>query len=237
VKRQLTKQPIPQTSDWIWVTTLSLLQARTALVVALGHQRWDIENYGFNELVNGWYADHVYRHDPNAIEGFLLLAFLAYNTFHAFLALHLKPQLRAGKTEVYWARLMAAAIYAEMDCSIAGSSPGSPCLALQPFFHPVVFSSLQHWCLPPCREPRSQVPLRPLPEVPSPLRNSFACTKPSQPLLSNYFPPLPNGGCGIAALDAQNYTPGKESVRIRNSRSGGAAPEARVPKVTECPFC
>jgi hypothetical protein len=123
VKRQITKQPTPQTSEWIWVTTLSVPQARTALVVTLGHERWDIENYGFNELVNGWHADHLYRHDPNAIECFLLLAFLAYNTFHAFLARNLKPQLRAGKTELYWARLMAAEIYAELDCSIVGSSP------------------------------------------------------------------------------------------------------------------
>lgn len=123
VKRQISKQPTPQTSGWIWVTTLSVSQARTALVVTLGHQRWDIENYGFNELVRGWYADHVYRHHPNAIECFLLLAFLAYNLFHAFLALNLKPQLRADKTEIYWARLMASEIYAELDCSIAGSSP------------------------------------------------------------------------------------------------------------------
>ena len=123
VKRQITRQLTPQSSDWIWVTTLSLLQARTALVVALGHQRWDIENYGFNELVNGWYADHVYRHDPNAIECFLLLAFLAYNTFHAFLALNLKPQLRANKSEVYWASLMAAEIYAELNLAASDSSP------------------------------------------------------------------------------------------------------------------
>jgi hypothetical protein len=123
VKRQLTQQLTPQTSDWIWVTTLSLVQARTAFVVTLGHHRWDIENHGFNELVNGWHADHVYRHDPNAIECFLLLAFLAYNIFHAFLALNLKPQLLAGKTEIYWARLMASEIDAELNLSIAGSSP------------------------------------------------------------------------------------------------------------------
>jgi hypothetical protein len=33
----------------------------------LGHQRWDIENYGFNELANEWHSDHVFRHDPGAI--------------------------------------------------------------------------------------------------------------------------------------------------------------------------
>ena len=59
---QLDSQPHPHHSEWVWVTTLSSLQVRTARVVRLGHQRWDIENQGFNELVNGWHADHVYKH-------------------------------------------------------------------------------------------------------------------------------------------------------------------------------
>ncbi len=80
---QLDSQPHPHHSEWVWVTTLSSLQVRTARVVRLGHQRWDIENQGFNELVNGWHADHVYKHDPAAIENFLLTVFLAFNQdFH-----------------------------------------------------------------------------------------------------------------------------------------------------------
>ena len=123
VKRQITAQQTLQTTDWVWVTTLSLMQARTAQVVELGHQRWDIENYGFNELVNGWHADHVYRHEPNAIECFLLMAFLAYNLLHAFLALNLKPQIRWGKTELFWSRLMAAEIHTELNLAASDSSP------------------------------------------------------------------------------------------------------------------
>src|SRR5882762_4574003 len=69
----------PQQSDWIWVTTLPLAQVPVARIVHLGHQRWDIENYGFNELANEWHSDHVFKHDPGAIECFLLVAFLAYN--------------------------------------------------------------------------------------------------------------------------------------------------------------
>jgi hypothetical protein len=52
VRRQLDKQDDPQQSDWIWVTTLSLAQFPVDRIVHLGHQRWDIENYGFNELAN-----------------------------------------------------------------------------------------------------------------------------------------------------------------------------------------
>jgi hypothetical protein len=110
VRRQLDGKDETLTSEWIWVTTLPQQFVPTGRAVALGHQRWDIENHGFNELVNGWHADHIYKHDPNAIECFLLLAFLAYNIFQAFFALNLKPQIRKGRTRVFWSRLMAAEI-------------------------------------------------------------------------------------------------------------------------------
>jgi hypothetical protein len=91
---------------------LSVAQARTEQIVRLAHLRWDIENQGFNELINGWHADHVYRHQSKAIECFLLLAFLAYNVFHAFFALNLKPELRRGRTMTFWVQLIAAEIHA-----------------------------------------------------------------------------------------------------------------------------
>jgi hypothetical protein len=114
VRRQLDKQAEPQSSDWIWATTLPRSQVPTEHVVGFGHQRWDLENYGFNELVNDWHADHVFKHDPNAIECFLLVAFLAYNLFHAFFALNLKPPARQGTTQVFWARLMTAELHQEV---------------------------------------------------------------------------------------------------------------------------
>ena len=123
VRRQLDRALHPQTSDWIWVTTLPRPLAPTERIVAWGHQRWDIENFGFNELVNGWQADHIYKHDPNAIEAFLLLAFLAYNIFHAFLNRNLKPQLREGKPETFWARLIAAEIYCAAGANIRKRAP------------------------------------------------------------------------------------------------------------------
>jgi len=66
---------------------------RLKRVVALGHQRCDIENRGFNDLANEWVADHVYRHEPAAMEAFLLTALLAFNLYHAFIRLNLKPPL------------------------------------------------------------------------------------------------------------------------------------------------
>ncbi len=114
VRRQLDKQEAVQTSDWIWATTLPATQVSTERAIGFGHHRWDIENHGFNELVNEWHADHVYKHDPNAIECFLLVAFLAYNIFHAFWALNLKPAARHGTTQAFWARLIAAELHAEV---------------------------------------------------------------------------------------------------------------------------
>ncbi|HUX28672.1 MAG TPA: hypothetical protein VMV39_07785, partial [Terracidiphilus sp.] len=93
------------------VTTLPSEQVPLPRAVGLGHQRWDIENHGFNELVQGWHADHVLKHDPAAIECFLLMTFLAFILFHAFLYLNVKPSLRQGKSKDFWARVMAAEIY------------------------------------------------------------------------------------------------------------------------------
>ena len=123
VRSQLTKQLVQQASDWIWVTTLPSAQLCTERAVGMGHQRWDIENHGFNELVNEWNADHVYKHDPGAIEAFLLIAFLAYNIFHAFIALNLKPQIRLGKPQIFWARLISAELYAEAGRILLGLPP------------------------------------------------------------------------------------------------------------------
>lgn len=110
VRRQLDGKVETLTSDWIWVTTLPRQAVPTGRAVSFGHQRWDIENHGFNELVNGWHADHIYKHDPNAIECFLLLAFITCNIFQAFFALNLKPQIRKGRTRAFWSSLMAAEI-------------------------------------------------------------------------------------------------------------------------------
>jgi len=122
-RSQLDGQQRPQRSAWVWLTTLSSKQLPTQGVVRVGHQRWDIETPAFNELVNDWHADHLYKHQPRAIENFLLTVFLAFNLFHAFVARNLKPALRRGKPRVFWARLMAAELYHEAGLQLGGPSP------------------------------------------------------------------------------------------------------------------
>lgn len=114
VRRQLDKKPETLTSDWIWATTLSPAQVSLERAVGFGHLRWDIENYGFNEMVQEWHSDHIFRHQANAIECFLLTAFLAFNIFHAFFALNLKPAARKDKAQNFWAKLMSAELYLEV---------------------------------------------------------------------------------------------------------------------------
>jgi hypothetical protein len=113
VRRQLDAQDDVRTGDWIWMTTLPVQPVSTERAVGFSHQRWDIENHGFNEPIKGWHADHIYKHDSNAIECFLLFAFLACNIFHAFFALSLRPEIRKDRTNVFWSRFIAAEIYAE----------------------------------------------------------------------------------------------------------------------------
>lgn len=111
VKRQLDSRVEQLQSEWFWVTTLPVSQASTRAIVELGHERWAIENQGFNELANHWHADHVFRHDPTAILGFWLMALLAYNVFHVFMDRNLKPQRRRRFSTLHWARLITSDLY------------------------------------------------------------------------------------------------------------------------------
>jgi len=111
VKRQLDKKPERLQSDWMWVTTLSRKQASTRAVVRIGHSRWTIENQGFNEMVNRWHADHVYKHEPTAMLVFWLLVMLCLNVFLAFYRRNLKPALRRSASMLHVASLIAAELY------------------------------------------------------------------------------------------------------------------------------
>ena len=108
VTRQMTGRDERIIRDWVWVTTLPQSMASTQTIVELGHKRWGIENQGFNELVNAWHGDHIYKHEANAIEAFWLTMLLACNLYHAFVDLNLKPAIRARHSVKYWAQMMVA---------------------------------------------------------------------------------------------------------------------------------
>ena len=123
VKRQRTAKPHAQTREWLWATSLPKKLAPTRLVVQLGHGRWTIENEGFNQLVNEWHADHVYKHDLDAMVTLWLLVCLAYNLFRAWLTRNVKGVLRRGRTCRFWVRRIAAEFMAGLPVSARTRAP------------------------------------------------------------------------------------------------------------------
>jgi hypothetical protein len=123
VRRQIDSKVEEETVEWMWATTTPLSRLPTKEAVRIGHGRWAIENEGgFNELVNTWHANHVYKHHPNAILCFWLLAMIAFDLFHAFLELNIKPVLRAKHTAQHFRKLITADFYVGM-VAIAGHPP------------------------------------------------------------------------------------------------------------------
>jgi hypothetical protein len=126
VQRQIHKKIETKTIDWVWATTLAKEKAKTQTLIQIGHRRWAIENEGFNELVNQWCADHIYKHHPNAIEAFWLLLMLCYNLFHVFIERNLKLQQSIKHTLQHWARVIASEIYIPSSWSLSAIRAGPP---------------------------------------------------------------------------------------------------------------
>ena len=114
ITRQLDGKTEAVKASWMWVTTLSQLKASAKTVVQLGHNRWSIENQGFNELVNQWHSDHVYKHSPGAILNFWLMTMLAVNTFHVFFHRNLKLCVRKAFTKQHIAKLITGELYSRV---------------------------------------------------------------------------------------------------------------------------
>ncbi len=119
IRRQLDGELEDETNEWMWVTTLSRARASSRALVDLGHARWDIENQGFNEAVNHWGLDHVYRHDAHAMRAILLLGFLAMNVMRAFYRRAVKPARRARESLQHVVRLVQACLYREPGRGVA----------------------------------------------------------------------------------------------------------------------
>jgi hypothetical protein len=99
-------------ANWMWVTNLPCSEDLVDLknTVAICHSRWQIENQCFNETVNTWKADHIYRHSANAILVFLLLLFICVNIFNIFRIRNIKN--KSIKTKIYLIDLIKAGFHA-----------------------------------------------------------------------------------------------------------------------------
>ncbi len=111
VRRQLDDQEEELDTEWFWVTTLPTAIASTLATVRLGHNRWAIENHGFNELTTRWHADHVYKHDSDGMLVLWLMAIVCQNLFLFFYQRNLKPAVRAVASMLHISRVIAAELY------------------------------------------------------------------------------------------------------------------------------
>lgn len=102
VNRRVAGKPQPEikSSTWIWITNLPQATVPATVVQQWGHDRWDVENRCFNEMVCHWNMDHCFIHDINAAEAILLTLAIAFATSYLFFARNLKPQFRCLLTRL-----------------------------------------------------------------------------------------------------------------------------------------
>lgn len=100
----------PLDSHWYWATTMPATLTGARTVFDFGHDRWRIENEGFNELVTSWHSRHVFHHHSNSMLVLWLSLFAAHAVFYCFLR-NLQPALRAARTVIHFAVLITADLY------------------------------------------------------------------------------------------------------------------------------
>ncbi len=87
-----------ETHTWWWATTIPKAVMPSRQIWQAAHKRWEIENQIFNTLVTHWSLNHCFRHEPTAIENFILTIFIAFVLVQAFYRRNLKAPLRARFT-------------------------------------------------------------------------------------------------------------------------------------------
>jgi hypothetical protein len=60
--RQRRLQPETTSHEWLWITTLDPTVFPPKQVRQLGHDRWKLENHGWNDLTQNWAFKHGYLH-------------------------------------------------------------------------------------------------------------------------------------------------------------------------------
>ena len=83
-----------ETTQWRWGTTAPIGVLATRQLWTVGHHRWDIENDLFNTLGTHWHLNHCFKHDPVAIQNFVLMLFIVFAITQSFYLGNIKPQQR-----------------------------------------------------------------------------------------------------------------------------------------------
>ena len=94
------QREVVETGEWVWVTDLPPGAVAAAKIQQWGHDRWDVENRGFNELTTLWHMDHCFVHKPTAIEAVLLTLAAAFLLTYLFYERNLKPGAHRPRTRL-----------------------------------------------------------------------------------------------------------------------------------------
>jgi len=74
----------------VCMTTLPVEMADADTVRQIVHAKWGIENNAIKDLKDNWYMEHNFHHHPNATYALLLILFMVYNLFYAYVFRHMK---------------------------------------------------------------------------------------------------------------------------------------------------
>jgi hypothetical protein len=88
------KKVVTELNRWIWVTDLPACEVPATTIQRWGHERWNLENRGFNELTKLWGLKHSFVHHPTAILVLLLTLAVAFLVTYLFYERDLKPPAR-----------------------------------------------------------------------------------------------------------------------------------------------
>lgn len=94
------RQEVVVENRWVWVTDLAASVVPPAKIQLWGHDRWNLENRGFNELATLWHMDHCFVHNTTATEALLLTLAIAFLTTYLFYERNLKPAARVHLTRL-----------------------------------------------------------------------------------------------------------------------------------------
>jgi len=75
---------------FLCMATLPTEMADADIVRQIVHAKWGVENNAIKDLKDNWHMEHNFHHHPNATYALLLILFMAYNLFYAYVFRHMK---------------------------------------------------------------------------------------------------------------------------------------------------
>jgi hypothetical protein len=75
---------------FLCMATLPKEVADADIVRQIVHAKWGVENNAIKDLKDNWHMEHNFRRHPNAAYALLLILFMTYNLFYAYVFRHMK---------------------------------------------------------------------------------------------------------------------------------------------------